>query len=467
MISLRSLRYDFGLLSNGFQQYALSYLIGFFAISVSLSALPPETANPLIVLFPLTLCVLSHVASEKADKVADRSVLEHGGYGRRLLARTWTTLIANLLLVASGIIGLEIMRGWQAAISLAFIAGVALVVLVYSTAGTVVAAAIPHPFVSAILMGFLIFTGGTGPQDNLTMKSLLAITGATDLEGWSLAALRIAAPWAAAAVLLRKLALGRAQLSLPRFSRISVNRVFRVPRWAEGNPGFLRITLLAGLTSPLVTGAAFLALAVFTGTTLQIAARFAELNVGKDFFYLFPGQILLNALPALSLAVSLESLEQADQESFLYKSKRLANLAVTVRLSFSALVGTVLITLATIFIASISLEPSELLRTIAVEILVVPGLAVLALKLRKAVKIPVLISLVSFASTFIEVVVSKLAPDLRPWLPSSLFSSAAGGAGLYVESPSLIPPLGWALGFVLLVGLGPVFLTFWPRRKTS
>ena len=467
MTSLRSLRYDFGLLSNGFQQYALSYLLGFFAMSVSLSAWPAEIANPLIVLFPLTLCVLSHIASEKADKVSDRSVLEHGGYRRRLTVRIWTTLIANLLLVALGTIGLEVIRDWQAPINPSFATGALVVVLVYSTAGTFVSAAVPHPFVAALAIGLLIFAGGTGPRENLAMKSFLAIARANNLESWSIAALEFAAPWVIAAILLHKVALGRVNLRFPRSGSQTIDRKHKIPRWVDQRPGFLRVAFLAGITSPLVTGAAFLALAVFTGTTLQIAAKFAELTVGKGFFYLFPGQILLNVLPAISLALSLESLEQADQESFFYKSKGFAKLAEIIRLSISAMVGTVLVTLATIFVAHISLEPSELLRTFGVEIAAVPGLAVLAQKIRKVVKMPVLISLLTFASTFVEVVLSKLAPDLRPWLPSSLFSAAAGGAGLYIQSPDQIPPVGWAVTFVILIGVGPLVWAFWPKRKMS
>ena len=467
MTTARSLKYDLGLLSNGFQQYALAYLMGFFGISVSLSSWPNEVTNPLIVLFPLTLCVFSHIASEKADKVADRIVLEHGGYRHRISARIWSTLIANLSLVALGSVVLELMRGWQAPITPAFVCGALFVVAVCATAGTVVAAAIPHPFVSAVLMSALVFAGGSDPHQNLTMKSLLAITGAMSIQSWCLAALEIAIPWGIAAVLLFKVALGRAQFPNWRFSKSPTPNHLKIPRWAGSKSGFGATAFFAGATNPLTLAATFLALAIFTATTLQAAAKFADLSVGTNYFFLFPGQIMLNVLPAVSLATSLESLEQADQERFFYRSKGLAALAETLRISIAAWAAAVLVTFAIVKIGGFSITESEFLRSIAVETAVIPGLAVLALKIRRAIKVPVLISLVSFASTFAELGLSKLAPALKPWLPSSLLSAAAGGAGLYVTSPYQIPSAGWALGFVILIGVGPLVWAFWPKRKLS
>ena len=467
MTTLRGLKYDLRLLSNGFQQYALAYLLGFFGISVSLSSWPNEVTNPLIVLFPLTLCVLSHIASEKADRVADRVVLEHGGYRRRIAARIWSTLIANLSLVALGTLFLEFMRGWRVPLTPAFVCGALFVVVVCATAGTVVAAAIPHPFVSAVLMSALVFAGGTDPHQNLTMKSLLAITGATSIQSWCLAALDIAIPWGLAEGLLFHVARGRAHFPNWRFANRPTPNHLKIPRWAGLKSGFGTTAFFAGATNPLVLAATFLALAIFTATTLQAAAKFADLSVGTNYFFLFPGQIMLNVLPAVSLATSLESLEQADQERFFYRSRGLAALAETLRISIAAWAAAVLVTLATVKIGGFSITAVELYRSIAVETAVIPGLAVLAIKIRRVIKVPVLISLVSFTSTFAELGLSKLAPFLKPWLPSSLFSAAAGGAGLYVTSPNQTPPAGWALGFVILVGLGPLVWAFWPKRKMS
>jgi hypothetical protein len=465
MTSARGLKYDLGLLSNGFQQYALAYLLGFFGISVSLSSWPTEVTNPLIVLFPLTLCVLSHIASEKADKVADRIVLEHGGYRRRIAARIWSTLIANLSLVSAGTVVLELMRGWRVPLTPAFVCGALFVVVVCATAGTVVAAAIPHPFVSAVLMSALVFAGGSDPHQNLTMKSLLSITGATSIQSWCLAALAIALPWGLAEGLLFNVARGRAHFPIWTFSNRPTPNHLKIPRWAGLKSSFGTTAFFAGATNPLVVAATFLALSIFTATTLQAAAKFADLSVGTNYFFLFPGQIMLNVLPAVSLATSLESLEQADQERFFYRSIRLATLAETLRISIAAWAAAILVTLATVKIGGFSITAVELYRSIAVETAVIPGLAVLAMKIRRVIRVPVLISLVSFASTFAELGLSKLAPALKPWLPSSLFSAAAGGAGLYVTSPNQMPPAGWALAFVLLVSLGPLFWAFWPQRK--
>jgi hypothetical protein len=467
MIRIRSIRYDLALLSDGFFQYWLLYCFGFAAIAFALDAWPAAETNSLIVLFPMTLCAITHITSEKSDKVSDRIVLELGGYRRRITIRVLTVTISNILLAVAGFIYLGAIRYDRVNFTPALVFGVATVILVFSIAGTIVSAALPHPFVAASLMSLLALLGGSNPEQNLTMRSISAITHATTVQSWFSAAAWVFIPWAIAAALLFPAATGRVQLTLPKVAVARSTRALRVPRWSDTRSSFLKVTFWAGATNSLVLVATLVALAMYTGSSLQIAAKIADLHVGKDFYYLFPGQIMLNLLPALTLASSIENQDQYDQERFFYKSAKASTIAQVLRMSAAATIGAFVVTSTVVAIAGIKLEPIILLRTFALETILIPGLALSALHIRKAVKVPVFMTAISFASTFIEVVVSKLAPELRPWLPSSLFSAAAGGAGLYVTSPNQIPPIGWALGFVILVGLGPLFWAFWPKRKMS
>ena len=465
MIHIRSIRYDLALLSNGFFQYWLLYCFGFAAIAFALDAWPAAETNGLIVLFPMTLCAITHITSEKSDKVSDRIVLELGGYRRRIAIRVLTVTISNILLAVAGFIYLGAIRHDRVVLTPALAFGAAFVILVFSISGTIVSAALPHPFVAATLMSLLALLGGSNPEQNLTMRAISSITHATTVQSWFSAAAWVFIPWAIGAALLLPAATGRVQLTLPQVSAARAAKALRVPRWAGTKSSFLKVTFWAGATNSLMLVATLVALAMYTGSSLQIAAKIADLHVGKDFYYLFPGQIMLNLLPALTLASSLENQEQSDQERFFYKSAKASTVAQVLRMSAAAIFGAFVVTSIAVAIAGIKLEPMILVRTFALETILIPGFALAALSIRKVVKVPVFMTAMSFASTFIEVVVSKLAPDLRPWLPSSLFSSAAGGAGLYVESPTLIPPIGWALAFVLLIGAGPLVWAFWPKRK--
>ena len=467
MITRRGLRYDFALLSNGFQQYAVFYILGFLAMTVSISAFPPNISNPLLVLYPLTFCVASHVGNEKSDKVSDRVVLELGGYKRRLVTRILTTGMSNIVLVSGGFVALEIFRGWHAPISAAFACGALLVAVVYAFAGTIVAAAMPNSFMAVALLIATTLLGGIDPSTNLAMKTLVALPNSSTLQEWLNAALSLALPWSIAAVLLYPVAMGRAHFPSLKLASTSRQVKVKVPNWISKKPSFLNVLTQTGITNPITVGATLVALALFTGTTLLTAAKVAELNVGKEFFFVFPGQIMMSIFPAVSLATSLQTLEQTDQERFFYKSQRQASIAEVIQIALAAWLGAVILTTAISQMLGVALTPFEWFRTLAVELIGIPGLAYFALALRKFIKVPALIGITSFLISFIEVLLNALAPTLKPWLASSLFSAAAGGAGLYVESPDQIAPTWVAVGFVVVVGLGPLVWKFRPRRLVS
>ena len=85
MITWRNLAYDLKLLSSNALGYPLFYILGFGAYLIQMEV--GGQNNVAAPLFALSLCVLTHIASERADRVSDQITIEHGGKRRRLIAR--------------------------------------------------------------------------------------------------------------------------------------------------------------------------------------------------------------------------------------------------------------------------------------------------------------------------------------------------------------------------------------------
>jgi len=463
MNAWRSAIFDLRLLSNGVLLYPIFYAMGFLAYFTQLGDSGDKNIILAIPLLSLSLCVLTHIANEKADKVAEVIVLQHGGYRRRLGVRMVSIFSYNsiLILFAYLVVGANSGALFDKAPALPFTA--LLVNLVFSTAGVIVAAALPHPLSSVAITMALLFAGGLAPTDSYQASDIIAMLASRSFTEWFSHAMPFTALWLGAAAIAWPFALGR---HLRRLTpRTPQTRRVAVPGWVGRRVNFLNLTWLSFTTNWLGPLSLLISLTIYSYSTLVVAAKYGILGVAEAPFSMFPSLVLMNVVPAILLTRSLQRTEVEEQETLLFKSKGQRLRAAFAQTASVITVGSVLLLLGIAQLAHADVTSRIAARGLLVTVVVAPGLTSMALLLGSKIRSAPILALLSFLMTFPELAVSKLLPQLSPWLPSSIISNLCGGTGPLTQAANL--PLQAALAITFLAVLAPCTWIFTYDLRTK
>ena len=464
MISSRRLRADLQNLSNGVLYYPVLIAFAWLAYNSTFSNSSDraiQVVSPLLALFAGSLAT---IATERQDKVADRITIELGGRRDRLLTRMLSLSITNSLLVGMGLFASFIQHGTLGTSTAITIASSLLAICTVSTLGVLVSSYMPHPLIALVITFLLLSWGGSDPDQNWGLSHLLALLRSENSSTWLKAAANFISPWLLAAGSLIVLSfirpsihtLGKAKLFYRRLRRI------RIPRWLNNRRGFAKTVFVGAITNPLPMLALVICLALYSFGTINLAAKFATFSLGANLFAVLPGILFANVLPALVFAGSAQRRDITDQESLIYRSQRQAKRAQALQLmSFSAatLIGTILI-----MARLVNVQPTEpvVARSILWALILSPGLTIIGVELNRAIRLPLISGLVSYLLTLPEIFLAKIAPETRPYLPSSLFSILAGGESSYTKNlPTPAVVAAYVLGILLVI---VPLVSFW---KTS
>ncbi len=376
MITWQNLGYDLRLLSSNALGYPLFYILGFGAYLIQIGG--GENNNVAAPLFALSLCVLTHIASERADRVADQITIEHGGRRRRLLARMASIGIINVGLVALALAALAAMNGWTLQLPELWVLTALTVISLFATAGVVIAAALPHPVISLALTSLLLFAGGTGSDTNLFSQSLNHMIHSESLSVWAPEFAEFSLPWLAIALLAIPLATGRASTLSPRIKTSMRLRKPRIPAWVAKKPTFLQVALRQFTTNPMPALGALIGMVFYTLGTIGLASRIADLNLEGNFLPAFTGLVLVNVIPAVILGLSVQRREVDEQESFLFASRQRARQARMLQTSFVVVLSASAVLLWIERITESQLNLGQSARIFMVIVALAPALAKLA-----------------------------------------------------------------------------------------
>ena len=461
MITWQNLGYDLRLLSSNALGYPLFYILGFGAYLIQMGAGPNN--NVAAPLFALSLCVLTHIASERADRVADQITIEHGGRRRRLLSRMASIGIINVGLVGLALAAIAAMSGWTLQVPELWLFTALAVIALFATAGVVIAAALPHPVISLALTSLLLFAGGTGSDTNLFSRSLNQMIHSESLSVWASAFVEFSLPWLALALVAMPLATGRVSARSPRFKTLRRLSKLRIPNWVANSPTFAQVVLRQFTTNPMPALGILIGMVFYTLGTISLASRIADLNLQGNFLPAFTGLVLVNVIPAVILGLSIQRREVDEQESFLYGSRQRARQARVLQTSFVVVVSASVVLLWIAQITDSHLDFLQSARIFVVIVALAPALAKVGISVVAAIRTPLILTLMSYALTLPEMAVAWLAPGATSWLPSSLISAAAGGPGALMLPGSEAPSEWFAFVFV-----GVIAASAYPiRRKVS
>lgn len=461
MITWRNLAYDLKLLSSNALGYPLFYVLGFGAYLIQMSA--GENSNLATPLFALSLCVLTHVASERADRVADQITIEHGGKRRRLLARMASIGIINVGLVGLALAAIAALSGWTLQVPELWPLTALAVIALFATTGVVIAAALPHPVISLALTSLLLFAGGTGYDTNLFSRSLNQMIHSNSLSVWVPEFAEFALPWLALALFAMPLATGRVRSLSPRLNTSRRIRKPRIPNWVAKRPTFAQVALRQFTTNPMPALGILIGMVFYTLGTISLASRIADLNLQGNYLPAFTGLVLVNVIPAVIHGLSIQRREVDEQESFLYASRQRARQARVLQTSFIVGLSASAVLLWIAQITDSQLDFDQSARIFVVIAAVAPALAKVGIRVVASIRTPLILTLMSYALTLPEMAMAWLAPDAASWLPSSLISAAAGGPGAYLRPGSETASEWLAFAFVGLIAASAYPM----RRKVS
>lgn len=445
MTNWRSYVFDLRLLSNGVFMYPIYYGMGFLAYFSQLGETQDSKILFAIPLLALSLCVLTHIGTERSDKVADQIVLEHGGYRRRIKARMWSTLTYNVCFISISFWIINLYRNSSIGVpSFWFLSAIA-ITFVFSTAGVIVSGAIPHPIAAVVITMGILFAGGLAPTDAYQASSFIGMISSESLDSWFSHFFPFAAVWASAALICLPFALGKRRFGIKLRFTHRWNQTLRVPRWVNSKSTFLTRSFFTAKTNWLPPVALLISLASYTYSSLLIAAKYAELHIQGDLFAIFPGLILVNIIPAALLAKSVQRVEVTEQETFLFANKGEAMNARFLQASIITTFSALALLTCIAGLTNTAVFSSVFIRSLIVVALSTPGLCAIGLLLGDKLKSAPLVAVASFLLTLPEFLVSKFWPQFVPWIPTSVFSALAGGAGPYIQDPSTVISVGEAL----------------------
>jgi hypothetical protein len=453
VISWRAIAFDLKVLSNGVFLYAIFYLMGFVAFFSQLG----DSKNihyPLAVpLLATSLCILTHISNERADRVADQIVIEHGGYRRRILARMISVSIYNSILVTTGLLLVGLTRGRAFELPAFWVPSALASIIVFSTAGVIVAGAFPHPLASVAFSLGLLFAGGTAPTDSFQSSTVIGLISSKSLGEWFGHFWPFAAFWFAIAAALSPFAFGRKRISIPRRKRDARRSQPEVPSWITWHSTFLTKAILSARTNWLPLAGLLVALSSYTFSTFLVASKYAELKIQGDYFAIFTGLILVNVLSAILLAKSVQTKEVDENESFIFASQAQALRAKYVQTAIAVTLNSLALLTVIALITHTPLTSTIFVRGALAICLIAPGITAVGLLIGSRLRSTPIIGLVSFLLTLPEFVVSKYWPQVSPLLPSSLFSQIAGVPGPFLQDPRANLPL-WVAVVPCIVGFG-------------
>ena len=463
MITWQNLGYDLRLLSSNALGYPLFYLLGFGAYLIQTGTV--QNSNVAAPLFALSLCVLTHIANERADRVADQITIEHGGRRRRLLARMASISIMNVAMVGLALASIAAFTGSKFELPNLWLLTALAVIALFATAGVVIAAALPHPLTSLALTSLLLFAGGTGSETNFFSHSLIQMIRSKSIQLWAPEFALFSLPWLALALLAMPLATGRISALGLRIKTSKSVRIRKpsIPDWVAKRSTFLHVALRQFTTNPMPALGTLIGVVFYTVGTISLASRIADLNLKGNYLPAFTGLVIVNVIPAVILGLSIQRREVDEQESFLYSSRQRARQARVLQTSLVVVLSASTVLLWITQITESQQDFNQSARIFVLIAAMAPALAKVGIRVAAAIRTPLILTLTSYALTLPEMAVAWLTPDASSWLPSSLISAAAGGQGAYMHSGSQAPSVWVAFAFVALIAI----YAYPIRRKVS
>jgi hypothetical protein len=455
MITWRHIAIDLRLLSNGVLLYGLVYFLGFGAYYLSFGSTSDISLIQVLPLFGLNLILLTHIANERADRVADNITVLLGGRASRIATRMISTAIYNVVLVSTGTLLVLWDHAWQLRLQPWWWVSTLWILAIYSTAGVVLAAALPHPLVAITVTSIILFAGGASSDTNLLMHSILTMTDSQSWAVWFTDAGMFAWPWLLVALALAPVALGRQSVRIHKFDGHQDLKALRIPAWASWKSNFATRTFLISITNPLPILGSVAAILTYTYSSVLLAAKYASLDFQGTVFPMLTGIVLVNVMPAALLSTSVHGREVNEQESFLHRSSAQAFRS---RLAQTSLVLAFISAGMLAMVANItgtSWNSPEFRKGIIELLYLTPSLTVIAMAVGWRLRSPIALAMTSYALTLPELLLSRLLPSTTGWLPSSIFAQVAGGPGLYVNDRAQSAPYWMAVCLVALLGLAP------------
>jgi hypothetical protein len=471
LITGRKLRADLSNLSNGVLYYPILITFAWLTYDSVFSTSRDKDLQVVSPLLALFVGSLASIATERQDRVADRIILEMGGYVSRLKVRMLSLFIVNTILVSLGLTAAFIQHRHLGASGTRTIATALTVILIISTLGVLVASYMPHPLVSIVLTFFLMSWGGSNPESNWGLSHLLSMLKAESLSVFLGAALGFTTPWmigSAGLITFSRLAPFLRSIRRP-IKRLDIQGEKATPWWLNATRFFAKTAFFAGFTNALPFVALVVSLGLYSYGTLRLAADLSAISIGSNIFPALPGLLFANIVPALLLSGTSQRRESVDQESLLYRSQIAANTSQIFQQVSFVIATLAAFILALAKITNVDLGSSMVTRSIIWALLLSPGFATIGVYLNRLIRLPIISGLVSYLMTLPEILLASWIPESRPFLPSSLFSILVGGDSGYsmkVDPTAIVAAYSLA-AILLLLPFGPFYVEIRKRRKTQ
>lgn len=448
MITFGGIRSDLSNLSNRVMVYPVMYLIGFAGYWFGFGNLPTNQINTALPLLALNVIAFAHIASEKIDKVSDRITLELGGRRRRLLTRMFTVAFWNILLVGS-FESMIIKSGHYSNVEINTVAAsAAVVILVNSTIGVLIADLLPHPLFAMVATFAIVASTGVSRNSNLLTDNILGMIESRTILSWLMHVLSYCAIWFCGFVILR-LVFNKLP-SIPKRKKPFTRGTVLPPKWIVGKISWWRVALRATVTDALPLVSLLVVLLMYCYGTVKIAADLSTFASSAQLFGPLPSLLFMDTVPAILLASIWLKQDVADQESLLYKSQSHALLARIFQYSIIIAMVHVLVILILCLLLGVSPISTIALKAILAALVVAPALAAIGAWLVKTLKQPLFLGVLSYALTLPEVLTAKWLPGTAHLLPTSMYSGLLGSIGPFNLSGQVAPPGYLALFLVLL-----------------
>ena len=468
-MEVRRLLADLRNLSNGVLYYPLLIAFTWLTYNSVYSLSDDEDLKVVAPLLALFTGSLMSIAAERQDKVADRIAIEFGGPRARLKLRMVSLMLANSILVSLGLLVAVLQNGTMGSSPARTLATAFLVILVVSTLGTLIASFIPHAIVALVITFFLLSWGGSDPENNWGLSHLLQLLREANPINWAKAAFEFTAPWLLFGAALWASSHCR-QFCFkwpPRMPNLAPAKSLNPPRWLNEKRNFTKIAIRAGLTNPLPLLALVVCLGLYSFGTINLAAKLSTFNPDVTLFAALPGILFSNVIPALILAGTSQRRDAVEQESLLYGSQR-KSLTAQVLQQNSIIASTIIGFIAILAsLMNVHLFDQTVIRSCLWALILSPGFATIGVYLNRVIRLPLVSGLISYLITLPEIFLAKFFPEVRPFLPSSLFSILAGGESGYTQhfSPTAVV-FAYLLGITLTI-LPITLLATQPRKVIS
>lgn len=456
---LRAARADLGYLSGGVAFYPVMYFTGLL-----LFILMADSRDQLALWFAPAMALLPmlfmHIASERFDGIAERIVVELGSHRARVMTRalSLTALNSLLYLLGLGIVSLKLghnstptptvaLTGWSA-------------VLVFATAGTVIAAVVPHVLVGTGLFLLATFASNPASGRNYVLSELVHISQSPSLETWALNWTAFIGPVLLAAFLAWPPAMSGKTLNpfrrRKRPTQVTSDLMSSKLKFSvtTDTPSTFRISLMAMKIDPWHGLVIFVGLVLFSLNGLAIAKEMAPFSAGETIMPTLCAMVFLNIAPAAIAAQLVFTNETRERDYLMFRSPRAAKIDLSMRSAAAAAIGLTAIGVTMILLGGVTTMSWLSFRSIVTLLALGPSVAVSATLAVRKLKSQFAFVALGYLLSLPEMMVFRFAPSAANYLPSSLFGQLAGGFGpLHQQTQAEVPAwLPWFYAVALIAG---------------